>query len=91
MENTKDLLQQALEQHQAGNLTDAVAIYLKIYEENPQHVDVLFLLGTSYLQSGNTDAAARFLQKAITLKPDHVEAHNNLGTVFQNCGNLRKR
>jgi protein O-GlcNAc transferase len=88
MENSKDLLQQALMHHQAGNFTDAAAVYLKIYEETPQHVEVLFLLGTLYLQTGKSDAAATFLQKAIALKPDHVEAHNNLGTVFQNCGNL---
>ncbi len=88
MEKTKDLSKHAFDYHQAGDIAKAEELYLRILEEDPRNVDIAFLLGTLYLQSGNPDAAATFLQKAIVLKPDHVEAHNNLGTVLQNSGNL---
>ena len=88
MEKTKDLSKHAFDYHQAGDLANAEALYLRILEGDPRNVDIAFLLGTLYLQSGNPDAATTFLKETIKLKPDHVEAHNNLGTVFQNQGKL---
>ncbi|MBC8555845.1 MAG: tetratricopeptide repeat protein [Candidatus Brocadiales bacterium] len=90
MGQTRDLSKQAFDYHQAGDLANAEALYLKILEEDPQHVDIVFLLGTLYLQSGNPDAAITFLKETIKLKPDHVEAYNNLGTVFLNQGKLEE-
>jgi len=89
MGKTGDSLKQALDYHQAGELSNAAALYLKIIKVNPQHVDVLFLLGTLYLQAGNADDAVTFLKKAIELKPDHVEAYNNYGTALQEQGKLK--
>ncbi len=81
--NTKQLLQEAYELHQAGELTASAELYHKILEKQPEHVDVIFLLGTLNLQLRNLDSATMFLTKTIALNPDHVKAYNNLGTVFQ--------
>ncbi|ODS33871.1 MAG: peptidase [Candidatus Scalindua rubra] len=83
MTNNNYLFQEALKLHQAGELTAAAAFYHKILNKQPGHIDVIFLLGTLYLQLENLDIATTFLKKAIALKPDHVTAYNNLGTAFQ--------
>ncbi len=88
MKKPKDLSTQAFDYHQAGDLSNAEALYLRILDVDPQNVDIAFLLGTLYLQSGNSGAATTFFKQTIKLKPDHVEAHNNQGTVFQNQGKL---
>ena len=82
------LLQEGHTLHQAGKLTEASLIYQKVLEQQPEHIDANFLLGSLNLQTGNLDKASELLEKAVSLKPDHVEAHNNLGTVFQNQGKL---
>ena len=50
---TKDLIQKAYDLHQAGILTTAERIYNKLLEEQPEHIDALFLLGTLNLQRGH--------------------------------------
>ncbi|MCR4290742.1 MAG: tetratricopeptide repeat protein [Candidatus Scalindua sp.] len=86
MGQTRDLPKQAFDYHQAGDLANAEALYLKILEDDPHHVDITFLLGTLYLQSGNPDAAITFLKETIKLKPDHAIAHSRLGIILQEQG-----
>ncbi len=88
MENNKNLFQQALKYHQTGNLKSAAELYFKIFKRHPEHVDVVFLIGTLYMQTGSLGAANTFLRKAISLKPDHASAHNNFGTVLKEQGAL---
>ncbi len=90
MKESRDLSKQAFEYHQAGDLANAEALYLKIIKEDPENVDITFLLGTLYLQSGNPDNATTFLKETILLNPDHVEAYNNLGTVYLNQGKFEE-
>ncbi|MFQ5685371.1 MAG: tetratricopeptide repeat protein [Candidatus Scalindua sp.] len=82
------MLQEALKLHQSGSLTEAAHLYHKILENDPGHVDAIFLLGTSNLQQGNLSLAVTLLKNTITLKPDHARAHNNLGTTLQEQGKL---
>ena len=88
--NIKDFLQKGHSHHQAGNLIEASELYQQILEQQPEHIDANFLLGTLNLQSENLDKAAELLKQTVSLKPDHLEAHNNLGTVFQNQGKLEE-
>jgi protein O-GlcNAc transferase len=81
-------LRLALEHHQAGRLTEAEAIYSKILEGNPKHIDCLHLLGVVSLQFGRTDMAIELLDRALDLTPDFAEAHNNLGVALQQRGNV---
>lgn len=83
MINNDNLLNKALKFHQSGNLRESENLYRKILENDPEHVDTNFLLGTLSLQQGNRDEAATLLKKTIALKPDHVGACNNLGATLQ--------
>ncbi len=86
--NTGDLLQEALELHQAGILTTAKELYNKLLEEQPEHNDAIFLLGTLNLQQRNYDTACAYFMKTLKLVPDHVTAHCNLGTALHESGKL---
>ncbi len=65
--NIKDFLQQGQTHHQAGKLIEASAFYQKIIDQQPTHIEANFLLGTIYLQSGNLDKAAEFLERTVSL------------------------
>ena len=85
---TKELIQEAYELHQEGRLTTAEELYHKLLEEQPEHINALFLLGTLNLQQGNYDTARTYFMKTLKLMPDHATAHCNLGTALQKSGKL---
>ena len=56
-------LDKALSFHQAGNLQQAEERYRKILKANPQHTDVLHLLGLVNYQSGKAELRLALLKK----------------------------
>lgn len=88
VKNNKDLLQEALKLHQAGNFVGAENIYNEILEMQPANIDTIFYLGTLKLQQGNFEEARLLLEKATSLNPDHAIAYNNLATVLIKQGKL---
>ncbi len=85
---TKELIHEAYKLHQAGMLTTAEELYRKLLDEQPEHIDALFFLGTLNLQQENYDTARTYFIKTLMLKPEHAMAHCNLGTALQKSGNL---
>ena len=47
----EDMLKEALEFHQSGNLPAALVVYNKILEKQPYNIDTISLLGTLNLQT----------------------------------------
>ncbi|MBT6046550.1 MAG: tetratricopeptide repeat protein [Candidatus Scalindua sp.] len=88
--NKKDLLQEALKLHQAGNLGSAAKCYNKLLEMQPNNIDALFLSGTLNLQSGKLDLACLLFRKALELEPGYAMAHGNLGTALQESGRFEE-
>ncbi len=84
--DNKNLFQEALELHQAGNLVDAEIVYNEILETQTENIETIFFLGTLKLQQGELETARMLLEKATTLNPDHATAYNNLGTVLKEQG-----
>jgi DNA-binding transcriptional MerR regulator len=83
-----DLFFQALEDEDAGRLSEAREKYEKILTTAPDHVDALVNLGTIlYLSGSETAAASRYLQ-ALALNPDHVEGNYNLANLMEGQGEL---
>jgi protein O-GlcNAc transferase len=78
--------QNATALHQAGRLTEALAIYRKILEADPEDVDVIHFMGVLYKQIGQKDEALRFLERAVELDPEYAEAHFNLAAVLAERG-----
>jgi DNA-binding transcriptional MerR regulator len=84
----EDLFFQALEDEEAGRLSEARQKYETILAAVPEQVDALVNLGNLLYLSGNeTAAAARYLQ-ALGVNPDHVEGNYNLANLLEGRGEL---
>jgi len=75
--------QQALAQHQKGNLAWAETICKQVLKRQSNHFDALHLLGVIALQTKRSRRAAEFLRKAIAVDEDVAEAHSNLGNALR--------
>lgn len=79
---------EALEDEDAGRLSEAREKYEKVLAAIPDHIDALVNLGTILFLAGHeTDAASRYLQ-ALALNPDHAEANYNLANLMEDQGEL---
>jgi len=72
----------ALQQHQAGRLAEAEALYRQILAADPRHADALHLMGVVAHQVGQNEVAVGLIRQAIALKPHFPEAHYNLGNAL---------
>ncbi|MGA2258229.1 MAG: tetratricopeptide repeat protein [Thermoguttaceae bacterium] len=78
----------AIQHHQGGRLQAAEQIYRQILAVEPNHADVIHLLGVLAHQVGNPDEAVACYCRALELKPDYAEAHNNLGVALKEQGKM---
>jgi len=83
-------LQLAVQHHQAGDLQQALTIYQKILQVEPNHSDALHLSGLVAYQSKNYHEALELIQKAIHVNAAEANFHNSLGSVLQKLGDLEK-
>lgn len=65
----------------ATRYAEASAAARKALQLNPQQHAASNTLGLAQLDSGDTDAAIRTLQKLLTAQPGHVQGWNNLGSA----------
>ncbi len=84
MEDKKKILNKALEYHRKGKFNDAISIYLKILPEQNKNSQLLFVLGTAYIQIKKYDLAIDYLKKSISINQNNLGAYNNLGGALQN-------
>lgn len=75
-------LQEAWQQHRAGNLSAAKSAYKKILTVDPNCAQALHLLGILLSQQGDLALAAHYLQKAVKLEPEQSVYHNNLANAL---------
>ena len=87
--NATQLIQQALQLHQQGQLAPARQLYMQVLKDNPQHVDALHLLGVCEAFAGNHQQAMQWMQQAIAIDPNHASIHCNYGNVLRNLGQLQ--
>jgi tetratricopeptide (TPR) repeat protein len=84
------LLQDGLDMHRRGAVTDAAARYAQILKFEPKNVDALCLLGVAYGELGRSAEAVKFFRKAIKVAPKHAAAHNLLGVALKQLGRTEK-
>src|SRR5215831_16068694 len=80
------LLQDGLDMHRRGAVTDAAARYSQILKFEPKNVDALCLLGVAYGEQKRCKKAVKFLRKAVKVAPKHAAAHNLLGGALKELG-----
>lgn len=86
--NPAATLQLAMQHHQAGRLHEAEMLYEQLIRIEPNHPDILHLLGLVNHQLGKNEAACAFISKATKLKPDAPHYLNNLGEVYRALNRL---
>ncbi|HEX9395651.1 MAG TPA: tetratricopeptide repeat protein [Burkholderiales bacterium] len=80
----------AIAHHEAGRLAQAEAIYQRLLENEPQHVDALHFLGMLALQQGDAARAGELIERSLEIHPANVAARFNLGHVRQLQGRLEE-
>jgi tetratricopeptide (TPR) repeat protein len=88
MSQWQQILQRALQLHQAGNVSEAQALYRQILGGDPRNAVALHLLGVIAAQGGRSDEAVRLITQAIAIKPQFPEALANLGNALRDQGKL---
>lgn len=81
-----DALNAAIQLHQAGRLQDAEKVYRQLLAVQPNHPEVLHLLGLCAHQKGEHAVAESLVRAALGAQPAHPAAHNSLGAVLLELG-----
>ncbi|MFQ5734683.1 MAG: tetratricopeptide repeat protein, partial [Planctomycetaceae bacterium] len=88
MPSVAQSLQQALQQHQAGELGDAERTYHSILRLDPRQPDALHLLGVVQHQRGDARSAVDSIRRAIRENPQAAAFHSNLAAAHKALGDL---
>ena len=90
MATVADVLDQAVRDHQAGQLVRAEQLYRQVLQVEPQHADAWHFLGLLMFQSGQGEIAVEYIGKAIALGANHARVHLNLGRIHEARGRLEE-
>jgi predicted O-linked N-acetylglucosamine transferase (SPINDLY family) len=82
-------LQDALEHHRAGRLSEAESLVQQVLRAEPRDPVALHFSGILAHQRGNHALAVDLIGRSLAIRPDDAEAHFNLGTILQQQGELR--
>jgi len=85
-----NLLQAALQHHQAGRLAQAEQIYRQVLAKDPKNADALHFLGVIAAQGGRHDVAVDLIGRAAGLKPLDPDVFYNLGKALRAVGRLEE-
>ncbi len=86
-----DWLAQAMGHHQRGELTQAELLYREGLRSDPQHPDVLHLLGVLTAQRGDCAAGAALIRQALTAQPGTAVFAQNLAGILVNLSTLQRQ
>ena len=78
----QQVLDLAVQHHTKGELSKAQDIYEQILQTDPNHPEVMRLLGVIALQVGEKNRAVDLIKKATRVKPEFAEAHTDLGDAL---------
>lgn len=85
-----DLLRAAMQQHNAGNLGAAQALYLRMLAIDPGQTDALNLLGIVAYSTGDFAQAEAYASQAVALDPGYPPYRLNLGNALAAQGRHEK-
>lgn len=81
--SVEQLLDEAIAQHQAGQVAAAEAGYRAVLARQPNQIDALHLLGVVCSQHGDHDTAVTLIQEAIRLGGAHRDFLYNLANALR--------
>lgn len=71
-------------------VSEAIPLYDRLLELNPQRVDVLLIKGYLYYRDGNMDDAYETTQKVLEIDPGHANAKYNIAAIAIARGDTAK-
>jgi Tfp pilus assembly protein PilF len=77
----REVLLEAVQQQQAGDVDAAVILYEQVLQAQPLNADALHLLGVVAHSRSDHDRAADLIKMAIEQRPYMSQCYNNLGEV----------
>jgi protein O-GlcNAc transferase len=83
-------MSEGLEQHRAGRLREAQALYEQVLEREAQHIDALHFLGVIAYQRGELGRAEELILRALSRQEANAAAQNNLGNVLEAQGRVEQ-
>jgi tetratricopeptide (TPR) repeat protein/SAM-dependent methyltransferase len=86
----RDMMRQAVAQHRAGHIDQAVAGYEAVLAREPRHTDALQFMGVAMMQSGRAEEAVELLRRAVAAHPANSQAQYNLGLAMREVGREAK-
>jgi predicted O-linked N-acetylglucosamine transferase (SPINDLY family) len=88
MSTIPQLIQQAIQYHQAGEWHQAETLYRQLLQIVPNHSEALQLLGVIALQRSHFDEAITLIKKAISFNNKVPSYYSNLGIALSAKGQL---
>jgi tetratricopeptide (TPR) repeat protein len=85
--NVTQILREASEQHQNGNLPAAETLYKKALQIQKNNTDALHLLGVLELQRKNPQAGIELIKRSLAVNPKQVWTQINLANALMGMGN----
>ena len=86
MKSEELLFNEAKKLHINGKIKDAQVIYLQLLKTNSKNSNLLFLLGTTYLQLKDFSKGKEFLNTSININNSFPESYNSRGIIFAEEG-----
>ena len=72
----------ALNFHKNNNIRKALDIYLDIYNKEKKNINLLYLIGTSYIQIKKIELSVKFFEQVLKIEKNHLQSLNNLGGAY---------
>jgi tetratricopeptide (TPR) repeat protein len=74
----------------AGNFSDAAALFAKVVDHDPKNADAWNYLGFSDRKLGKFPDSLDAYEKALAINPDHLGANEYLGELYLQMGDMPK-
>ena len=84
----QDRLRIAYDLHKSGRLEEATLIYRELLETDPDHFDLLHLMGLAAQEAGTPDEAERYFVQAIGVKSDFWQIYASYGRALHDLERL---
>jgi tetratricopeptide (TPR) repeat protein len=86
MEKTEKLSIQAFDLRDSGRYEEAITVYKKALELEPQNPKLYFDISECYALSNNLESAIASLEKAIEIDSSFAPFYNNRGLLYSQLG-----
>ena len=86
MKSDEVLFNEAKALHIKGEIKNAQEIYLQLLKKNSNNSNLLFLLGTTYVQQKDYQKGKEYLNISIKINSNFAESYNSRGVIFAEEG-----